>query len=93
MGGREDKVPEGWSYSGEVWTDADGRAVVTLPAFVRLHRDGFAYELTPLGSDCAARVAEEVRDDRFTIETDEPHTKVAWRITPLRGATSVGGKT
>jgi hypothetical protein len=91
MANREDKVPEGWSYSGEVWTDADGSAVVALPAFVRLHRDGFDYELTPIGPGGAARVAEEVHDDRFTIETDEPHTKVAWRITPLREAASGGG--
>jgi hypothetical protein len=86
----EDKVRESWSYSGEVWTDADGRAVVVLPAFVRLHRDGFEYELTPIGSDCAARVAEEIRDHRFAIVSDEPHAKVAWRLTPLRGPTSAG---
>jgi hypothetical protein len=88
MGGRDDKVREGWSYSGEVWTDADGRALIALPAFVRLHREGFDYELTPIGSDCTARVAEEVREDRFTIETDQPHVKIAWRVTPLREVTS-----
>ena len=88
----EDKIREGWSYSGEVWTDADGRAVVALPAFVRLHREGFDYELTPIGSDCPAHVAEEIREDRFTIAADEPHVKVAWRVTALRETTSAGGK-
>jgi hypothetical protein len=76
---------ESWSYNGEVWTDSDGRAVVALPPFVRTHRAGFEYELTPVGSGSTAVVAEEIADDRFTIATDEPHVKVAWRVTALRG--------
>jgi hypothetical protein len=75
---------ESWSYSGEVWTDAHGLAVVVLPPFVRAHRAGFDYELTTLGAAAPARVADEVADDRFTIATDEPHVKVAWRVTALR---------
>jgi hypothetical protein len=74
----------GWSYSGEVWTGEDGRAVVALPPFVRTHRAGFEYELTPVDSACSATVAEEIVDDRFTIATDEPHVKVAWRVTALK---------
>jgi hypothetical protein len=80
----EEKTRQGWSYSGEVWTDADGRAVVALPHFVRLHRNGFEYELTPIGTDCDAAVAEGIAAARFTIATTEPHVKVAWRVTPLR---------
>lgn len=78
------KPRESWSYNGEVWTDADGRAVVALPPFVRAHRAGFEYELTPVGSRSSAVVAQEIADDRFTIATDEPHVKVAWRVTALR---------
>ena len=80
----EGKAREGWSYSGEVWTDAEGRAIVALPPFVRLHRDGFEYELTPVGSSSSVIVADEVADDRFTIATAEPHVKVAWRLTALK---------
>jgi hypothetical protein len=78
------EIREGWSYSGEVWTDAAGRAVVSLPAFVRLHRAGFEYDLTPVGSGCDATVAEPIAADCFTVATSEPHVKVAWRVTPLR---------
>jgi hypothetical protein len=78
---------EGWSYSGEVWTDESGRAVVVLPPFARAHQAGFEYELTPADSDCSATVATEIAEDRFTISTDQPHMKVAWRITPLRKVT------
>jgi hypothetical protein len=81
---QQELAREPWSYSGEVWTDADGRAVVVLPPFVRAHRAGFAYELTPLDSRVQARVAEEISDDRFAVNTDQPHVKVAWRITALK---------
>jgi hypothetical protein len=85
MSGRQhDKARAGWSYSGEVWTDGQGRAVVLLPPFVRVHDAGFEYELRPVGSACTATVAEEIADGRFTIATDEPHVKVAWRVTALR---------
>jgi hypothetical protein len=79
----DSRLRESWSYCGEVWTDADGRAVVVLPQFVRAHRAGFDYELTPVGSHSTAVVAEEVVEDRFTVATDEPHVKVAWRLTAL----------
>ena len=81
---RERNRYESWSYSGEVWTGDNGRAVVVLPPFVRTHGAGFDYELTPICSTSAAVVAEEIVDHIFTIESDEPHVKVAWRVTPLR---------
>jgi hypothetical protein len=82
-----ERVREPWSYSGDVWTDAECRAVVVLPSFVKAHPAGFEYELTPLGSDSGAHVAEEIGDGRFTIATDQPHVKVAWRVTPLKERT------
>jgi len=83
----EDRTRAGWSYSGETWTDADGRGVVLLPSFVRAHSAGFDYELRPIESDCSARVAEEIVDGRFTVVTDVPHVKVAWRVTAQRRRT------
>jgi hypothetical protein len=91
-GSSDEKVRAGWSYSGEVWTDSGGRAVVVLPPFVRTHRAGFDYELTPIASASSATVAEEIADDRFTVATDEPHVKVAWRVTALEDKRSTGGE-
>ena len=85
-----DSAREAWSYSGEAWTDDDGRAVVVMPPFVRSHRAGFEYELTPIGATCSAVVAEELTEDRFAIATDQPHVKVAWRVTALREQGSSG---
>jgi hypothetical protein len=82
-------VPEGpestcAAYSGEVWTDARGYATVTLPrAAGRLHGN-VAYELRPFVRGVIAKVAAELMDGRFTIATDEPHVKVAWRVTAER---------
>ena len=81
---RTDGRRAGWSYTGEVWTDAEGRAVVVLPPFVRTHRAGFEYELTPIGTDCRAFIVDEIAEESFTIATDEPHVKVAWRVTALQ---------
>jgi hypothetical protein len=81
-----DKIRESWSYSGSAWTDSHGKAIVVLPPFVRVHPAGFDYEVTPVDSGCSAFVAKEILDDRFTIRTDKPHTKVAWRVTARRAA-------
>jgi hypothetical protein len=73
-----------------VWTDSTGRAVVVLPSFVRTHRAGFDYQLTPIGTRCSATVAEQIVDDRFIVATDQPHVKVAWRVTALRDKEHTG---
>jgi hypothetical protein len=63
-----------------VWTDARGYATVALPrAAARLHGD-VTYELRPYTVAVAAVIAAELIDGRFTIATDEPHVKVAWRV-------------
>jgi hypothetical protein len=62
--------------------------VVVLPAFVRTHRAGFEYQLTALESAAKARIAEQIADGRFSVATDRPHVKVAWRVTPLRDQSS-----
>ena len=68
------------SYHGEVWTDARGFATVRLPAEAGPLEPPLAYELRDLEPASTARVTAELRNGRFTIETDQPHTKVAWRI-------------
>jgi hypothetical protein len=72
------------AFSGEVWTDARGYATVTLPrAAQRLHA-GLHYELRPFTPGVSATIAAELMDGRFTIATDEPNVKVAWRVSGRR---------
>ncbi|WP_431042238.1 hypothetical protein ACQUSR_10155 [Streptomyces sp. P1-3] len=71
-------------YSGTVVTDADGSAVVTLPEYFEELNEDFRYQLTVIGALTQAAVSEEVRDNRFTIATDRPETKVSWQVTGVR---------
>ena len=44
------------------------------------------YELRDLEPPSTARVTGELENGRFTIATEQPHVKVAWRITGHRPA-------
>jgi hypothetical protein len=70
------------AYHGEVWTDTRGYATVELPAEADLRLvSPLEYELRDLEPPTSARITAELKDGRFTIATDQPHVKVAWRIT------------
>ncbi|MFL5915019.1 MAG: hypothetical protein ACJ752_05205 [Gaiellaceae bacterium] len=68
------------AYHGEVWTDGRGFATVHVPALADPLRPPLEYELRDLDPQTSARVTAELEDGRFTIATDQPHVKVAWRI-------------
>jgi hypothetical protein len=71
-------------YNGNVTSDAEGNATVELPGyFEALNRD-FRYQLTALGQFAQAIVAEEVKDNSFTIKTDKPNVRVSWQVTGIR---------
>jgi hypothetical protein len=83
----EQPAPSPSSYHGEVWTDGRGYATVRLPEGAdALLLPPFVYELRDLEPPSTARVTGELRDRRFTIHTDQPHVKVAWRLTGRRPA-------
>jgi hypothetical protein len=71
-------------YSGNVTTNADGEAVVTLPAYFEALNHDFRYQLTVIGRFARAIVAQEIRDNRFTIKSEEPKVKVSWQVTGVR---------
>ena len=77
-------VAETSIYSGETWTDARGQATVLLPHHVDALRSTLEYELEPVDLSLNARIARQLHDHRFTIETDEPHAKVNWRVLATR---------
>ena len=68
------------AYHGEVWTDARGYATVRLPDDAGPLGPLVELELRDLDLQSRARVTAELKDGRFTIVTDEPHVKVAWRV-------------
>ena len=71
-------------YNGNITTDANGSATVELPDyFEALNRD-FRYQLTVIGQFAQAMVAEEIRQNHFTIRTSQPSVKVSWQVTGIR---------
>jgi hypothetical protein len=72
------------AYHGEVWTDGRGFATVSLPAEAGPLAPPFEYELRDLDPPSSARITAVLEDGRFTIATDQPHVKVAWRVTGQR---------
>jgi hypothetical protein len=72
------------SYHGEVWTDSRGYATVRLPAEAGPLKPPLKYELCDLEPTTSARITAELKDGRFTIATDQPHMKIAWRISGRR---------
>ena len=72
------------AYHGEVWTDGRGFATVSLPNEAGPLEAPVEYALRDLEPPSTARVTGELDDGRFTIQTDEPHVKVAWRLTGRR---------
>jgi hypothetical protein len=71
---------ESAAYHGEVWTDGRGFATVRLPSEAAALAPPVVYELRDLEPPSSARVTAELENGRFTIATDQPHVKVAWRI-------------
>jgi hypothetical protein len=70
----------GDAYHGEIWTDGRGFATVRLPSDATSLEPPLEYELRDLDPPSSAHVTAELADGRFTIATDQPHVKVAWRI-------------
>src|SRR5262249_41494366 len=48
-----------------------------------LNRD-FRYQLTVVGQFAQAIVAEKVKGNRFTIQTNAPGVEVSWQVTGIR---------
>lgn len=71
-------------YNGNITTDANGNASVSLPGyFMALNKD-FRYQLTVIGSFAQAMVAKEVENNSFTIKSSVPNTKISWQVTGIR---------
>jgi hypothetical protein len=71
-------------YDGNITTDENGEAIVTLPDyFETLNRD-FRYQLTVIGTFAQAIIASEIKDNRFAIKTNGANVKVSWQVTGIR---------
>ncbi len=71
-------------YNGNITTDANGDAVVTLPDYFEALNKDFRYQLTVIGQFAQAIVAEKISGGQFSIKTDKPNVEVSWQVTGVR---------
>jgi len=71
-------------YSGNVTTDELGLATVTLPDWFEAENGDFRYQLTTIGRDAHAWIAQEVSNHQFKVASNATFVKVSWQITAVR---------
>jgi hypothetical protein len=72
-------------YSGNVTTDASGKAMVSLPDYFEAINKDFRYQLTVIGGTFAqAIISKEVSNNKFEIATNQPNVKVSWEVKGVR---------
>lgn len=77
-------------YNGNITTDADGYATITLPDyFEALNRD-FRYQLTVIDESddmevfLWAKVVRKIGGNQFTIRSSRSNLEVSWQVTGIR---------
>ncbi len=71
-------------YSGNVVTDASGKATVTLPDYFEAINKDLRYQLTVIGTFAQAIISKEVSNNKFEIATNQPNVKVSWEVKGVR---------
>jgi hypothetical protein len=71
-------------YNGNITTNTQGNATVVLPDYFEALNGDFRYQLTVIGRRAQAIVTSEIKNNRFSINTDHPDVKVSWQVTGIR---------
>ncbi len=71
-------------YSGNVITNENGDAFVTLPNWLEALNSDFRYQLTVVGQFAQAIIAEKIKGNRFAIKTNAANVEVSWQVTGVR---------
>jgi hypothetical protein len=71
-------------YSGNITTDASGKAIVRLPDYFEALNKDARYQLTVIGSFAQAIISKEVSNNQFEIATNQPNVKVSWEVKGVR---------
>ena len=72
-------------YSGNVITDAQGKAEVIMPSYFEALNINYRYQLTVVGEEFAqARVSRKINNNSFSVKTDKPNIELSWQVTGER---------
>jgi hypothetical protein len=72
------------SYSGNITTDASGKAIVNLPDYFGAINKDFRYQLTVVGTFAQAIISKEIVNNQFEVATSIPNVKVSWEVKGVR---------
>lgn len=72
------------NYSGNITTDASGKATVQLPEYFESINKDYRYQLTAIGTFAQAIVSKEIANNQFEISTSVPNVKVSWQVMGVR---------
>jgi hypothetical protein len=72
------------SYSGNITTDASGKATVNLPDYFGAINKDFRYQLTVVGTFAQAIISKEIVNNQFEVATSIPNVKVSWEVKGVR---------
>jgi len=71
-------------YNGNINLDANGKAVIELPAYFETLNKDFRYQLTTIGGYAQIFIEQEVQNNKFIIAGGTPGLKVSWQVTGIR---------
>lgn len=71
-------------YSGNITTNASGKAIVTLPDYFEAINTDFRYQLTVIGSFSQAIISKKITNNQFEITTNNPNVEVSWEVKGVR---------
>ena len=71
-------------YNGNITTDANGFATVTMPDYFDALNENFKYQLTVIGTFAQAIVKNKMSNNQFVIQTNQPNVEVSWQVAGVR---------
>jgi hypothetical protein len=73
-------------YNGNITTDANGKAIVTMPDYFEALNQEFRYQLTVIDAlqFAQARITKKINGNQFEILTDKPNIEISWLVTGIR---------
>jgi hypothetical protein len=71
-------------YSGNVVTDSDGEATVSLPSYFETLNIDFRYQLTVINEFSQAIISQKIKSNQFKIKTNKPNVEVSWLVMGTR---------
>jgi hypothetical protein len=73
-------------YNGNITTDANGKAIITMPSYFEALNQEFRYQLTVIDQTqfAQARVSSKIAANTFEIMTDKPNIEISWQVTGIR---------